>query len=65
MVKNIELKVNILNESIGLWKYILDHEIISNSRENQDKVEKAITTLTDIKEAYERLLQRTADEKDA
>lgn len=65
MVKNIELKVNILNESIGLWKYILEHEIISNSRENQDKVEKAITTLTDIKEAYERLLQRTADEKDA
>lgn len=65
MVKNIELKVNILNESISLWQYILDNEIVSNSKENQDKVGKAIIILTDIKEAYERLLQRTTDEKDA
>lgn len=65
MVKNIELKVNILNESISLWQYILDNEIISNSKVNQDKVGKAIIILTDIKEAYERLLQRTTDEKDA
>lgn len=65
MVKNIELKVNILNESISLWQYILDNEIVSNSKENQDKVGKAIIILADIKEAYERLLQRTTDEKDA
>lgn len=65
MVKNIELKVNILNESISLWQFILDNEIVSNSKENQDKVGKAIIILTDIKEAYERLLQRTTDEKDA
>lgn len=65
MVKNIELKVNILNESISLWQYILDNEIISNSKVNQDKVGKAIIILTDIKEAYERLLQKDKDEKDA
>lgn len=65
MVKNIELKVNILNESISLWQYILDNEIVSNSKENQGKVGKAIIILTDIKEAYERLLQKDKDEKDA
>lgn len=65
MVKNIELKVNILNESISLWQYILDNEIVSNSKVNQDKVGKAIIILTDIKEAYERLLQKDKDEKDA